>query len=1453
MANKKQQMNDLLSRFDTLHDFCDPDPGTGRNKDKDIDSKDSKALTAEFNDVFKPEILKAFDTEDNVKDFLSRRVLEKNIKDIIRDCVVGEVARKDYQTDFSNLVDRTKNGLCLINGIFHTDKDTYKKTHERATGFEPTVVAFYEFLWNLALPEKQDSIGRFISNKNLPIFDYVNHEKKYLSRSTNTYVKDVVPGRAKDYITSSEPALTSFVTDCVEAKEPVVAFILGTVNTDDKADVFLSNADSSTSGFYKLQPPNTIIKGKKERTTQIEKDKLANTYNRYLTDLRKILGLYFEKPDDCMIYLIVDTTNISFSKYYMELRDDQKKELKLMVLCNAAMNWDGANSAECKKREGGPKGEETIKHTKDGENRAVYDVHTINLQSQEPLDHITGTDVQFDEQPSQKYRAQHMPREVAQISECIRQQINKKRQKSKECSVFSSKARLLDMKRSGDALQALMAKKLNEERGNKNEFYVFVTLDHLAFLKARLNGIPTVYTSVMRDKIVEKVGGKDKTTTISNRVMVLFKNGVNRNYKSIANQLESNIVKFRSLEEELEDTFPIISLISDESFYNMCFARYQLLLDYLVRRFFGIVLYARPTTAVPQTPNDFKVSYWWRRVSQGLETFQEDDFKVLMDARHTIIRDNLEVFMKESLDIYQTEQSKPSNIDDVKQKLIMQTHKSYYDKSIVRKLEAYIAEEIKLVVADCNAKINEVKAQLERIAKEHDVTDFSLKGGLLDDQKIIDDVEQYILNSLIIECFYTLKRTGVFINYTKDLSICRGNMKDAPDLIKKLGQDAPEDGSFDDDANKASKYLELVERYNDKYAQFTTGSNPDKIKLIGKAFEGSEFRIEDDEFKNDMNTLYGFNIGEYIDKVSEVVETIQKVYDKEIKTRLDAYVKKFESADYFVEPKFRSRSTLTVAQKMDECMEYFASPTRLQLVYSDLFYGKIHRMCEQFYRGKLSELHLAKITAKAVKYEQMVKNVINDDAKLRKREVVVGGAEEIQKGGFGNERMIKQIITLLRIDDFKPYLLAPETYEPDEYPFTDDDLLRYSILKRYTSFLEEIYRRGEMVYPLFFEIPEVEWEATWKTEWKLSVEPKSEPSPINSAILRIDYKDLLELWFRQATTKEDGLGPPLKDEEYEDLLAVNLNVRVKGMQTFTYHILSDLFRQCIDGFYKFIGSMYTKRYSFGFKEKNALFDMIVWMMINDPGVLLNHPNRSPDWAYYERSILNDLYDKGGMYIASGIEDDVGIKQDEVDDKPDVWNGLGGDFVPKNYIDAVQRVIYRDRANYGKLGRNRPPRMVAIRGVRAKQNVKFEQLLPYLAKETRENKVDACPQPADKFQVLADNMQMLGISSDSKEYVGCDEFSLMKCVFEREGNFLLKANLGILSSLDPRTGGFKTNIGNIFQADTSERLTPALLKKVLEAKEHIVPSLREGQHGGGFETLSDYHRKYYKIYYDMYYS
>lgn len=143
--NNKEIFNNLLSRLDTIHDFCDP--SASRNKDMTINIIKKKE---EFLNIFKPEIIQALDNEIKLSD-ISDLKIKQNIIPLI-DKYISEENSSFYKNDLNNLLYRIKDGLILVNnpiGLRITDKDRYNITKNRIDRFEPSTTVFFEFLYNI--------------------------------------------------------------------------------------------------------------------------------------------------------------------------------------------------------------------------------------------------------------------------------------------------------------------------------------------------------------------------------------------------------------------------------------------------------------------------------------------------------------------------------------------------------------------------------------------------------------------------------------------------------------------------------------------------------------------------------------------------------------------------------------------------------------------------------------------------------------------------------------------------------------------------------------------------------------------------------------------------------------------------------------------------------------------------------------------------------------------------------------------------------------------------------------------------------------------------------------------------------------------------------------------------------------------------------------------------------
>lgn len=1411
MADDKILFNDLLSRLDTLHDFCDP--SASRNKDPTLNKAQQ---SIEFADVFKKEILNAMEKESNISD-ISKAKLSRNFNNIIENYITNKPMVSFYKNDFANLIDRTKNGLTLISTLRTTDKETYEKTSSRVSAFEPSVVAFYEFLFNIGF-QKEKSIGKFISNKYLPIFDFVNGEYKYAviqGDGLSKYTKYTFPG-GKNYLTN-EPKINSYIEKCVENKEAIVSFILGKIDDDEKGDIFL-NGDSDVSGFYKF---TGNIPNKKKRTATDTKN-FQDLYFKYLSDFRKILGKYYSKDDNIMFNLIVDTTNISFSKYYKELTVEQKSQLKIKVLCNVAMNWDGANSPECQPRIQGQTsnkfGELNIRHNKsDKTTRSIFDLEYIEL------DQIgQSTSYKFDKDTVPYSTIKPIPREVGQISECIRQQVSKttknKRKITPECAPFTNKGRLLDLKRTGDALQALMAKKLNEEDVTKPEFYVFVTLDHLAFLKARVNGIPTLYTALQKDG------------DIYNRIIVLFNSEFSKNYKVIASQLSTEIELFEQISTRLQESFPIIIITDNKEFIKEAYFRFYLMIDYLCRIMFGIVVFIRPQTI----ENGLKLI---NSVIKNPESFN-DDFDKTPNEQNTIILTYLKALLSENYNL----------LNKFQDKWKFQYYNPFIKTCFLTELRVNLIE-ITTLIQTLNAKISNAKLILnnkviqEKLTKNIPLLDIPEEHGLINENKINENLDKFILNSFVIECFYTIKRSGIFKQYLSDIKKINTDEMQKIVPILQTESSTPVDPKI---SSAALDHLETLRVLNKKYQCFTAASGTDitisvdgttvqtsdNTDILVKFFEDYKYQANSEDVKIYLNKLFGFKFEEYKIIIDRLKREIQTLFDKDIYPKIDNWLKKFEKPDFFVDPLRPSRNSLKVQDKIKECLDFF-NPNTYDKNVQELLYTKVYNTCETFYKNKIAELHIINISSKPIPFEKAIDKITKDEILMRGgntiNNVIIKDSTQTQDdqsqiGGGLDQTSIKNLTTLLDCD----LLYEDETYDGvigwnDDCSSRLNNLNAYrNIYKKYKYFIINIYNTIEGIHytPIITSIPQNTYD-----EWKLPEDTKKWTS---SADMRVMISYIIR-YIEDSPTKE------------------KLKIGSTDYRLFIFNLFSELLKQVVNRFYDAIKDYYRGPTTFPLKGNNSIYDTIVWIMINDPSMLLYHPSRTSEWDNIEDNIIAVL---GNKELLNGAG--PGVKRPHTV----IETTLGYDSDSDS--DTEETMQFNPRQPFIKVKRQ----PLAIRS-----DVRPD-VTPFSKTNIRDDDIDEYEDTTDIFKLyspeeldetIIETKRPRFETDEDLKFMTQDEYIYMKCMFDSK--FLLKTNLGILASIDTNDitdGEFKFRNIDVYNPSViaSRPILPGGMDPHPFTEDNLVGGetrKKSNNNENKFTKLSDYHKKYYKQYYNLYYT
>jgi hypothetical protein len=197
------------------------------------------------------------------------------------------------------------------------------------------------------------------------------------------------------------------------------------------------------------------------------------------------------------IRFVIDASIVSNDIFH----EDSNDGIKVALL--ACSEWDSATKYS--KGIPVPSGFWTT-NSVDSADRVLYQLKSMIVQSGKPDDNLV---VQFDGEPV--FSLDKIPREVGNIVEIL---IQENKQKNKTSYSPSQAVRAInktlptklnqkdqeaiqgtffDIKRTGDGCQVIQIKQENAKEDAKFK-YVLVTNDHLAFLKARMNRVPVVFT-----------------------------------------------------------------------------------------------------------------------------------------------------------------------------------------------------------------------------------------------------------------------------------------------------------------------------------------------------------------------------------------------------------------------------------------------------------------------------------------------------------------------------------------------------------------------------------------------------------------------------------------------------------------------------------------------------------------------------------------------------------------------------------------------------------------------------------------------------------------------------------------------------------------------------------------------------------------------------------------------
>jgi hypothetical protein len=286
-------------------------------------------------------------------------------------------------------------------------------------------------------------------------------------------------------------------------------------------------------------------------------------------DDQKVTSFFGGNPSDGKeLNFIIDTTHIS----------------SMNGVCTIAGNWDAALKS-CTTQEGDNGKEYT---GEDYEAQLVAQAFTkLNLKTEYDGTTETVTYADGNKRTDNPKPFTAINRSVGALSKCIFDEASK----DGTCQPFGLKIKkdeikyYLDFKRTGDAYQVLMVKKLNEVANEP--LNVFVTIDHLAFLKARMVGVPAIY-SLFPAGIFAKEG-KEKSVILFNPGSTPKTTGIQyleKQYKSYRDKIKE-CIKESNKDESID-----INQYIDDSYFD----KYSEKVNGVINKLKGLIKSQQPVS-----------------------------------------------------------------------------------------------------------------------------------------------------------------------------------------------------------------------------------------------------------------------------------------------------------------------------------------------------------------------------------------------------------------------------------------------------------------------------------------------------------------------------------------------------------------------------------------------------------------------------------------------------------------------------------------------------------------------------------------------------------------------------------------------------------------------------------------------------------------------------------------
>lgn len=216
----------------------------------------------------------------------------------------------------------------------------------------------------------------------------------------------------------------------------------------------------------------------------------------YLLNIRRIVDAFFGLTTQTPISFVADANKLQkMSTWLNDVKTNDRKQ-NMSMYCELTKDWDAA-SGDCDK-------DMISVFNYEGFKKVLYALESINytiVKDEETKKNIRMAALKKPEAEEIRKEISKIPRQINSIHECLLSKVKSDPLKNPLCSSIEEMEpkHMLDIKRSGDGLQVLTAENHNYKG---NVFTIFISGDYLACMKARLNGVPTIFVTFKNDSKV---------------------------------------------------------------------------------------------------------------------------------------------------------------------------------------------------------------------------------------------------------------------------------------------------------------------------------------------------------------------------------------------------------------------------------------------------------------------------------------------------------------------------------------------------------------------------------------------------------------------------------------------------------------------------------------------------------------------------------------------------------------------------------------------------------------------------------------------------------------------------------------------------------------------------------------------------------------------------------------